>query len=389
MSSSRRKYTSFFGAAALLTGGLLASAATPADALTTYDVTSTVDGAPGSLRAQLTAANADGDDSVINLPEGAEITLDVCGLDDTNAAGDLDATSADQLTIQGNGATIRQTCSNDRVLHAGGSGSVSLWEVTITGGNGVMNGGGIWLTGTGTLSITLSTVRGNSADNVGGGVSASGTDGHSVFVFDSTFTENTAFNGGAIFSGNPLIVNSTISGNSVEHEGAAVFGSPTLLYATVNDNVVTTEWHLNSQFSTGTLTAFGSVIGGGTPGVPNCVLMTETVSQGYNVEEQDTCGLDDATDQVDTPAQLGGLADNGGPTLTHLPADGSPLIDNIPAANCDLDHVADQRNVARPQGSGCDTGSVEVQQASTPGPSDGDAPVEPGSDQAVRPRFTG
>jgi CSLREA domain-containing protein len=62
-------------------------------------------------------------------------------------------------------------------------------------------------------------------------------------------------------------------------------------------------------------------------------------------------------------AMLGLLADNGGATRTFLPLPGSPLIDHIPsgAANvCDGSVTADQRGVTRPQGTGCDVGSVEV-----------------------------
>ena len=58
---------------------------------------------------------------------------------------------------------------------------------------------------------------------------------------------------------------------------------------------------------------------------------------------------------------LGPLADNGGPTFTHLPGAGSPLIDAIPSgeAGCGTTVVVDQRGEARPQGDGCDIGSLE------------------------------
>ena len=57
-------------------------------------------------------------------------------------------------------------------------------------------------------------------------------------------------------------------------------------------------------------------------------------------------------------AGLGVLADNGGPTLTHLLEAGSPAID---AANGAVCPATDQRGVARPQGAGCDVGAVEAQ----------------------------
>ena len=59
---------------------------------------------------------------------------------------------------------------------------------------------------------------------------------------------------------------------------------------------------------------------------------------------------------------LGALADNGGPTASHLPAADSPLIDAIPIGTpelCDNTYQQDQRTLTRLRGSGCDIGSVE------------------------------
>jgi hypothetical protein len=57
---------------------------------------------------------------------------------------------------------------------------------------------------------------------------------------------------------------------------------------------------------------------------------------------------------------LGALADNGGPTRTHLPATNSPLIDKVTTANCGVAGGVDQRGVARPAGPACDIGAVEL-----------------------------
>jgi hypothetical protein len=64
-----------------------------------------------------------------------------------------------------------------------------------------------------------------------------------------------------------------------------------------------------------------------------------------------------AGDKNNTDPKLGPLADNGGPTLTHLPLPGSPLIDG---GQCIVGLTTDQRGVARPQGGACDVGAVEV-----------------------------
>jgi hypothetical protein len=55
---------------------------------------------------------------------------------------------------------------------------------------------------------------------------------------------------------------------------------------------------------------------------------------------------------------LGPLADNGGPTLTHMPRVDSPAVD---AGNCDSGPAADQRGLPRPQNATCDIGAVEAQ----------------------------
>jgi hypothetical protein len=118
--------------------------------------------------------------------------------------------------------------------------------------------------------------------------------------------------------------------------------------------------------------AFGTVIAlpvGGT----NCA-KEGTTSSGYNFADDLTCGLDAPTDTVGTGTafepKLGPLASNGGPTQTHLPQAGSPLIDAIPTADCAGGNTlagstitTDQRSLARPDvvNQQCDIGSVEVQ----------------------------
>ena len=75
-----------------------------------------------------------------------------------------------------------------------------------------------------------------------------------------------------------------------------------------------------------------------------------------------TCGLAGAADTVVADVGLGALADNGGPTATHLPVAGSPAVDRVAigtAGLCDGTVPTDQRGVARPSGAGCDAGAVE------------------------------
>src|SRR5690349_21383880 len=90
---------------ALLMAALLALAggaqAATFNVTTTADLTGATCGATCSLRQAVGAANAAAGADTIALPAGT-FTLTQAGVDDTNAAGDLDITSS--LTISGAGA---------------------------------------------------------------------------------------------------------------------------------------------------------------------------------------------------------------------------------------------------------------------------------------------
>jgi hypothetical protein len=95
-------------------------------------------------------------------------------------------------------------------------------------------------------------------------------------------------------------------------------------------------------------------------------------SLGYNIESPgSTCGFDQNSDKTGvTPEELnlGELANNGGPTMTHALLPGSPpdvpasvAIDHIPAVDCGV--TTDQRGEPRPGAvaSLCDVGAFEAQ----------------------------
>ena len=84
---------------------------------------------------------------------------------------------------------------------------------------------------------------------------------------------------------------------------------------------------------------------------------------GYNLSTDQSCAFTATGSQnnvTDAQLNLGPLQFNGGPTQTQEPGPGSVAIDAIPAADTALCTGTDQRGVSRPQGSGCDIGSVEV-----------------------------
>src|SRR5688500_1072306 len=137
----RRSGQSLCQALALLVTVVLTSSCDPPAVV---QVTSSADGASGSLRDAIEQANAANRGVRIEIPTGNyELTL--CGSDDTSAAGDLDLTSAHAVSIIGTGpnVVIEQACAGERVLDARGSGALTLEGVTVTGGRASGDGGGI------------------------------------------------------------------------------------------------------------------------------------------------------------------------------------------------------------------------------------------------------
>lgn len=318
-----------------------------------------------STEAQLQASFADGAVSEIDLVNDIDLT---CA-----GGGDLDRNSANPLTINGNGFTIRQTCADERVMELIGGGAFTLESTTITGGNLNNQGGGIKSGNPGSggpMTIRNSTITGNSAGgSSGGGIVQVGD--VPLTVIGSTVSNNSG-SGGSAVAGGELFINSTITGNTAGAVGGALAGDggTTLVYSTVIGNTAETGDPANVNHST--LVSFGSVIGDPLGTAVNCSVGT-TTSAGYNYEQSaDTCGFSPATNDVVNGADplLGALADNGGPTPTRLPVSDSPLVDAIPTTACgDGDALAgfavtaDQRGLPRPEQSGgaCDIGAVEAQ----------------------------
>lgn len=206
------------GLAAVLS--LVAAAASLAVAQPAYaaDITVTITtdtvaaDADTSLREAITAANAAGSDT-IELVAGETYQLDLCaGVadEDANASGDLDYTDDEPLTINGNGATIEQTCAGQRVLHqTDTSAAVTVNNVTLTGGSGV----GAAVHFAGDLELTGVTATDNDAgvDRVVAGMNV--LPGPSLVLTSSNISDNIGT--GVYLSNGPVtITDSTVSDNS-------------------------------------------------------------------------------------------------------------------------------------------------------------------------------
>jgi hypothetical protein len=275
-----------------------------------------------------------------------------------------------------------------------GAGLLTVQNITITGGDSSSSGGGIFAQGG--LTLINSHLHNNHADAFGGGLAvvgelnvssslinannaslgSGGIAGDVVLVItDSTVSNNL---GGGIATATDeassiTLINSTVTGNSAAALGAGITsaGSTTLVYSTITNNTATTAFgNIFSQ----QLFSFGSVVTNGqtvTAGLSNCLDSPQSVSNGYNFSDDDSCRFTAPTDRQNAGSPgLGALADNGGPTPTQLPLAGSPLIDAIPATSCQADGATgittDQRGVTRPQGGSCDIGAVEVAALAVP-----------------------
>jgi predicted outer membrane repeat protein len=266
-------------------------------------------------------------------------------------------------------------------------GDVTVIDSTVSGSTADGPGGAIF-TLDGDVTIVGSTLTGNRADDRGGAISGEAT----VTVINSTISRNLAVAhvGGGIWSrGDMYVGNSTVSDNYAEAKGGGLHaaGVLTLVDSTVADNIASVAPNIGVGER---LDAFASVIGpakvefnGGQaqPAETSCDTPV-SISLGFNVVTEGSCGLAAPTDLIGVLSGLAPLRGYGGPAETRLPQADSPALDRVPADACLspplpeplegeqhlaglVDDVAallrtDQRGVPRPQGPACDAGAVEV-----------------------------
>jgi parallel beta-helix repeat protein/predicted outer membrane repeat protein len=369
--------------------------------LSSYTVTNTNDSGSGSLRYEVGLANSDGnadsitfDPTVFATPQTITLTS---GQIDLNDVGGLSITAPTAgLTISGN--------NSSRVFQVDSGSSANLIGLAITGGANAIFGGGLEVAGN--ASLTNCTVSGNTAKDSGGGIEVSGQltltnstisknttarSGGGIDVelnkvcniTNSTITRNTAFYGGGVYSNGTLVLaSSTVSGNHSSKNGGGVYindGQATLTNLTISGNSsgrdggglnfwdgkatlnnVTISGNSASKTGGGiyassdiggTLTINNTIVAGNTltAGGSNDITGSLTVSGSNNlIGTGGSGGLTDGTNGnlvgVANP-QLGGLANNGGPTQTMALGAGSPAINRgmvgtgVPGA--------DQRGVPR------------------------------------------
>ncbi len=375
-------------------------------------VTSSADSGVGSLRQ-----------AVINACPNSTITFltDLMSSPVTLSEGQIVIDK--KLTIQGPGAdlmTVQNTAAagtTSRVFRILASGNATITGLTISGGNAsgannTADGGGIFNSGTleiadsrimgnhgagnggggiaswGPLTVVNSTISNNTTGGAGGGILIINTD--SASITGTTISNNSAQLGGGLIafatagSTNVNITNSTVSGNTantsggIANNGNGMTANMTINSTTVTNNTVTgataASGVLNNRIAgSANLTVTNSIVAGNTGGGGQIRVAgtAVTTSGGHNlVSDNSLVGI--AGDLLGTAPMLGPLANNGGPTMTHLLLAGSPAIDN---GKNTLTLLTDQRGTLYVRtsddplipnaagGDGTDIGAVETQPA--------------------------
>ncbi len=257
--------------------------------------------------------------------------------------------------------------------------NVSRNRVAAQGGtSGVARGAGLGSTAE-LLTVIDSTVSANVAAAPtwlaeGGGMYADDGVGPSgaLNLVSSTVSRNRAAGGflgrggGLVLASGDLpseITNSTIAGNRVsgdssEGGGISSTSDVQVVLTTIARNIAAQEGGIRA--TTLPVTLRGVIVAsnqGGDCGGPTLV------SVGRNVFGTASGCPAGGLDQVG-PARLGALGAHGGPTQTVLIRRGSPARNSIPAAECPEER--DQRGVARPQGTRCDSGAFERRRGRRP-----------------------
>lgn len=224
-----------------------------------------------------------------------------------NANYDSESATLTNVTISNNADT--------GFINAGGN--ATLTNVTLTGNTGSGSGGGL-LAGSGTLALRNMTVTNNHAPTGGGG---------GIVLYSTAVA---------------TITNVTIYNNTAGHGGG--------IYNTTSSNL-----RLANTVVAGNTSADGNDVKGG------------ITSSGHNfIGNADGSSNWTSTDRVGTTASplnpnLAPLAFNGGYTMTLLPYNNSPLLNQGSNTLIPAGLTTDQRGLARIANSTVDIGAVERQ----------------------------
>jgi len=214
-------------------------------------------------------------------------------------------------------------------------------------GNQADRGGALYVSvpvGAGPMALTIdhSTISGNHAEVASGAVQLYDSNAHmTAIILDSTISGNNSsqFTGGVFSTASQL----TVSNSTIAFNTAAASSGPTIASGLYSSGVTI----LQSVILAKNLNNGPSDLGG-----------SSTFSGSGNLIMATVGGAVSPVGSLTADPQLGGLADNGGMTLTHALPNGSPAI----GSGNNLGHLAsDQRGAgfARMTGNKTDIGAFQ------------------------------
>jgi predicted outer membrane repeat protein len=277
--------------------------------------------------------------------------------------------SGNQATLDGGGiAALGKASLNGATVVgnvAGGSGGglaargqVDLQRVQVIDNQATNDGGGLVVEGTAKVTMADTAIRRSSAGQLGGGVAV--RSGGQLTITASSVTENqsAAYGGGIAVLGAVGLTNVTVSTNVSQQRGGGLWvgpqGTASLQFVTLAANAAAAGGALYNDG--GGVTLRGTLLAA-SPGGGNCGGLAPS-SQGGNLEDRDSCGLQGTGDLVDGDPSLQPLqVDSSGGTLYHALGLGSAAIDAAGTQGCPSE---DQVHTKRPQGSACDIGAWEL-----------------------------
>ena len=308
----------------------------------TYIVSNLNNSGAESLRQAIMDANANSGDDFVIFQAGLKGTIILTsGQMDISDSVIIDGTGANVLAISGNNA------SRIFKIDPGTIGKVEINGLTLKDGYDISgNGGGAIIIENGTVSLNALALVNNSADAGGGGGGIRKFGHGNLTISDSTLSGNSAIDefdqgegGGIRIDQNMLtLINTTVSGNLAANGGGISINSGTLVIS--NSTVIR-----NSAFNggggifngSGEIILSNSIVAGNTAPIDQELQTYGTLtSRGHNLfgvngDSGVTVGTvllaTDLILDLSISTVIDPLADNGGPTQTHLPVIGGPAID--------------------------------------------------------------